>query len=71
MQFVTAVVQNSPAELWLWQDPQHWRSYLPASVPDQSVVFVPHTIAVLHSHLGRAAFVGCGEGSSCREHLHQ
>lgn len=53
------------------QGPQHWRSiHLPLYLTSPWL-FVPHTIAVLHSHLGRAAFVGCGKGPSCTEHLHK
>lgn len=56
MQFVTPMAQNSPTELCAGSTISE--EYLPASVPDQAVTFVPHTIAGLHSHLGRAAFVG-------------
>lgn len=56
MQFVTPMSQNSPTELCV--GPTILEEYLPAPVRDQSVIFVPYTIAVLHSCLSRAAFVG-------------
>lgn len=56
MQFITPMAQNSFPELYAGST--ILEGYLPASIPDQSVMFVPHTIAVLRSHLGRAAFVG-------------
>ena len=58
MQFVTPMARNSPTELCAGST--ILEEYLPASVPDQLVMFVPHTIAVLRSHLGRASFgAGC------------
>lgn len=56
VQFVTPMGQNSPTELCTGSTISE--EYLPASVPDQSVMFVPRIVAVLHGQLGRAAFVG-------------
>lgn len=56
MQFVTPMAQNSPTALCAGSTISE--EHLPVSTADQSVIFVPHSIAVLHSHLGRAAFVG-------------
>lgn len=56
MQFVMPMAQNSPTELSAGST--ILEEYPPASVPDQAVMFVPRTIAVLRSHLDRAAFVG-------------